>query len=115
MFIVITYCRGDRPQTPVSGLTTTIIRIWFGIITYLSIVYIRLLQITFSNILTFINIYHILHFQDTSKRRYIVERVFGTLKEHYDMARASCLGTLKVQGESLKSARSKKMRILQRS
>jgi IS5 family transposase len=34
-----------------------------------------------------------------SKKRYIVERVFGTLKQHYDMARASYLGTLKVQGE----------------
>jgi len=39
-----------------------------------------------------------------SKRRYIVERVFGTLKEHYDMARASYLGTLKVQGEFLLSS-----------
>ena len=39
-----------------------------------------------------------------SKRRYIVERVFGTLKEHYDMARASYLGTLKVEGEFLLSS-----------
>jgi len=39
-----------------------------------------------------------------SKRRYIVERVFGTLKQHYDMARASYLGTLKVQGELLLSS-----------
>jgi transposase, IS5 family len=36
-----------------------------------------------------------------SKKRYIVERVFGTLKQHYGMARASYLGTLKVQGELL--------------
>lgn len=39
-----------------------------------------------------------------SKRRYIVERVFGTLKQHYGMARASYVGTLKVQGELLLSA-----------
>jgi len=39
-----------------------------------------------------------------SKRRSIVERVFGTLKQHYDMARASYLGTLKVQGELLLSS-----------
>ena len=39
-----------------------------------------------------------------SNRRYIVERVFGTLKQHYDMARASYLGTLKVQGELLLSS-----------
>jgi IS5 family transposase len=39
-----------------------------------------------------------------SKRRYIVERVLGTLKQHYDMARASYLGTLKVQGELLLSS-----------
>jgi IS5 family transposase len=39
-----------------------------------------------------------------SKRRYIVERVFGTLKQHYGMARASYLGTLKVQGELLLSS-----------
>jgi IS5 family transposase len=36
-----------------------------------------------------------------SKVRYIVERVFGTLKQHYGMARASYLGTAKVQGELL--------------
>ena len=39
-----------------------------------------------------------------SKRRYIVERVFGTLKQHYDMARASYVGTAKVQGELLLSS-----------
>jgi len=39
-----------------------------------------------------------------SKRRFIVERVFGTLKRHYDMARASYLGTAKVQGELLLSS-----------
>jgi len=39
-----------------------------------------------------------------SKRRFIVERVFGTLKQHYAMARASYLGTAKVQGELLLSA-----------
>ena len=39
-----------------------------------------------------------------SQKRYIVERVFGTLKQHYAMARASYLGTLKVQGELLLSA-----------
>ena len=33
-----------------------------------------------------------------SKKRYIVERVFGTLKERYDMARASYIGLAKVQG-----------------
>ena len=36
-----------------------------------------------------------------SKKRYIVERVFGTLKQHYDLARASYLGTAKVPGELL--------------
>ena len=36
-----------------------------------------------------------------SKKRYIVERVFGTLKQHYDLARASYLSTAKVQGELL--------------
>ena len=36
-----------------------------------------------------------------SKKRYIVERVFGTLKQHYDMGRADYLGTIKVQGEFL--------------
>ena len=39
-----------------------------------------------------------------SKRRYIVERVFGTLKQRYAMARASYLGTAKVQGELLLSS-----------
>ena len=39
-----------------------------------------------------------------SKRRYIVERVFGTLKHRYAMARASYLGTAKVQGELLLSS-----------
>ena len=39
-----------------------------------------------------------------SKRRFIVERVFGTLKQHYDLARASYLGTAKVQGELLLSS-----------
>ena len=39
-----------------------------------------------------------------SKRRSIVERVFGTLKQRYGMARASYLGTLKVQGELLLSS-----------
>ena len=39
-----------------------------------------------------------------SKKRYVVERVFGTLKQHYGMARASYLGTLKVQGELLLSS-----------
>ena len=34
-----------------------------------------------------------------SKRRYVVERVFGTLKQRYEMARASYLGVIKVQGE----------------
>jgi IS5 family transposase len=36
-----------------------------------------------------------------SKKRHVVERVFGTLKQHYGMARASYLGTLKVQGKLL--------------
>jgi IS5 family transposase len=39
-----------------------------------------------------------------SKKRFIVERVFGTLKKHYDMARASYLSTAKVQGELLLSS-----------
>ena len=39
-----------------------------------------------------------------SKKRYIVERVFGTLKQRYDMARASYLGTAKLQGELLLSS-----------
>jgi IS5 family transposase len=39
-----------------------------------------------------------------SKKRHVVERIFGTLKQHYDMARASYLGTAKVQGELLLSA-----------
>jgi IS5 family transposase len=39
-----------------------------------------------------------------SKKRYIVERVFGTLKQHYGMGRASYLGILKVQGELLLSS-----------
>jgi IS5 family transposase len=39
-----------------------------------------------------------------SNRRYIVERVFGTLKHRYAMARASYLGTAKVQGELLLSS-----------
>jgi len=39
-----------------------------------------------------------------SKKRYIVERVFGTLKQQYTMARASYLGTIKVQGELLLSS-----------
>jgi IS5 family transposase len=39
-----------------------------------------------------------------SKRRYVVERVFGTLKQRYGMARASYLGTFKVQGELLLSS-----------
>jgi len=39
-----------------------------------------------------------------SKKRYVVERVFGTLKQRYGMARASYLGTLKVQGELLLSS-----------
>jgi IS5 family transposase len=39
-----------------------------------------------------------------SKTRYVVERVFGTLKHHYGMVRASYLGTLKVQGELLLSS-----------
>lgn len=34
-----------------------------------------------------------------SKKRYIVERVFGTLKRHYDLGRTCYLGTAKVQGE----------------
>ncbi|MDL2279822.1 IS5 family transposase [Desulfovibrio sp. OttesenSCG-928-G11] len=39
-----------------------------------------------------------------SQKRYIVERVFGTLKKCYDMARASYIGTTKVQGELLLSS-----------
>ena len=39
-----------------------------------------------------------------SKKRYIVERVFGTLKKCYAMARASYMGTGKVQGELLLSS-----------
>ena len=39
-----------------------------------------------------------------SQKRYIVERVFGTLKKCYDMARASYIGTAKVQGELLLSS-----------
>jgi len=39
-----------------------------------------------------------------SQRRYIVERVFGTLKQHYGIARASYIGILKVQGELLLSS-----------
>ena len=39
-----------------------------------------------------------------SRKRYIVERVFGTLKQRYDMARVSYLGTAKVQGELLLSS-----------
>ena len=39
-----------------------------------------------------------------SKRRGIVERVFGTLKLHYGLSRASYLGTIKVQGELLLSS-----------
>jgi len=39
-----------------------------------------------------------------SKKRYVVERVFGTLKQRYGMARASYLGTAKVQGELLLSS-----------
>lgn len=39
-----------------------------------------------------------------SQKRYIVERVFGTLKQHYDMARASYIGIAKVQGEILLSS-----------
>ena len=39
-----------------------------------------------------------------STKRYIVERVFGTLKQHYEMARASYLGIAKVQGELLLSS-----------
>ena len=39
-----------------------------------------------------------------SQKRYIVERVFGTLKQQYDMARASYLGIAKVQGELLLSS-----------
>jgi Transposase and inactivated derivatives, IS5 family len=38
-----------------------------------------------------------------SKKRYIVERVFGTLKKCYDLARASYIGKAKVQGELLLS------------
>ena len=39
-----------------------------------------------------------------SRRRYVVERVFGTLKQRYAMVRASYLGTVKVQGELLLSS-----------
>ena len=39
-----------------------------------------------------------------SKKRYIVERVFGTLKKCYDLARASYLGAAKVQDELLLSS-----------
>jgi len=39
-----------------------------------------------------------------SKKRHVVERVFGTLKQRYGMVRASYLGTLKVQGELLLSS-----------
>jgi IS5 family transposase len=39
-----------------------------------------------------------------SKKRYIVERVFGTLKQQYDIARASYIGIGKVQGELLLSS-----------
>jgi len=39
-----------------------------------------------------------------SKKRHVVERVLGTLKQHYGLARASYLGTLKVQGELLLSS-----------
>ena len=39
-----------------------------------------------------------------SQKRYIVERVFGTLKKSYNLVRASYIGTLKVQGELLLSA-----------
>ena len=39
-----------------------------------------------------------------SKKRHVVERVFGTLKQRYGMVRASYLGTLKVQGELLISS-----------
>ena len=39
-----------------------------------------------------------------SQKRYIVERAFGTLKEVHGVARASYLGTLKVQAEFLLSA-----------
>ncbi len=38
-----------------------------------------------------------------SQKRYVVERVFGTLKGPYSMGRASYIGTLKVQGELLLS------------
>jgi IS5 family transposase len=39
-----------------------------------------------------------------SQKRYIVERIFATLKQHYKMARAHYLGILKVQGEFLLSS-----------
>ncbi len=39
-----------------------------------------------------------------SQKRYIVERVFGTLKQQYDLARASYIGIAKVQGELLLSS-----------
>jgi IS5 family transposase len=39
-----------------------------------------------------------------SKKRYIVERVFGTLKQQYDIARASYIGIAKVEGELLLSS-----------
>lgn len=39
-----------------------------------------------------------------SQKRYIVERVFGTLKQHYGMARASYIGLFKVEGGVLLSA-----------
>ena len=39
-----------------------------------------------------------------SKKRYIVERVFGTLKRRYGLARASYLGTAKLLGELLLSS-----------
>ena len=35
---------------------------------------------------------------------YIVERAFGTLKERYDMGRASYIGLARVQGELLLSS-----------
>jgi hypothetical protein len=34
-----------------------------------------------------------------SKKHYIIERVFGTLKKCYDLARSSYIGTSRVQGE----------------
>jgi hypothetical protein len=39
-----------------------------------------------------------------SKKRYNVERVFGTLKKCYDLARSSYIGTSRVQGELLLSS-----------